>query len=150
LRNTIVMANVPRAMGAIESVVVADDNPAMTAVLKLALRLWGWEVIVANDGLAAIDAIRQSRPAIALIDIGLPGLNGLEVARVVRATAVAPRLMVAMSGYGEEQDRLRSCEAGFDRHLVKPVDPDVLRAIMMSARGQSSDEHADRPSGLSL
>jgi CheY-like chemotaxis protein len=80
LRNTIVMANVPRAMGAIESVVVADDNPAMTAVLKLALRLWGWEVIVANDGLAAIDAIRQSRPAIALIDIGLPGLNGLDAA----------------------------------------------------------------------
>src|SRR5262245_6850925 len=125
------MTNLPRAM---ERVVVADDNPAMTSVLKLALRLWGWEVIVAHDGLTAIEAIRRSRPIVALVDIGLPGLNGLEVARVIRATDVAPRLLVAMSGYGEEQDRLRSREAGFDRHLVKPVDPDDLRAMMLSAR----------------
>jgi len=142
------MANVPRAMERV--VVVADDNPAMTAVLKLALRLWGWEVVIANDGVAAVDAIRSARPAIALIDIGLPGLNGLEVARVVRAGNAAPRLMVALSGYGEEQDRLRSREAGFDKHLVKPVDPDVLRAIMAGVIGHGAAGHVNGRSGVCL
>src|SRR5436190_17233743 len=142
------MANVPRAMERV--VVVADDNPAMTAVLKLALRLWGWEVVIANDGVAAVDAIRSARPAIALIDIGLPGLNGLEVARVVRAGNAAPRLMVALSGYGEEQDRLRSREAGFDKHLVKPVDPDVLRAIMAGVVGHRAAGHVNGRSGVCL
>jgi CheY-like chemotaxis protein len=125
------MANLRRAM---ERVVVADDNPAMTSVLSLALRMWGFDVVVAHDGVAAIESIRKEHPAVALIDIGLPGLTGLEVARVVRATGAGPLLMVALSGYGEEQDRLRSREAGFDRHLVKPVDPEVLRQIVVSAR----------------
>jgi CheY-like chemotaxis protein len=138
------MANLPRAM---ERVVVADDNPAMTSVLSLALRMWGFDVVVAHDGLAAIESIRKEHPAVALIDIGLPGLNGLEVARVVRATGAAPRLLVALSGYGEEQDRMRSHEAGFDRHLVKPVDPEVLRQIMISARDASRTNAAR---GLSL
>jgi DNA-binding response OmpR family regulator len=137
-------------------VVVADDNPAMTSVLAMALRMWGWEVIVAYDGLAAITAIRKTQPSVAVVDIGLPGLNGLEVARIVRATDAAPRLLIALSGYGEEQDRQRSHEAGFDSHLVKPVDPDVLRKLMMSACRRDEDgdgndlaARADRPSGLS-
>ena len=138
------MANLPRAM---ERVVVADDNPAMTSVLSLALRMWGFDVVVAHDGLAAIESIRKEHPAVALIDIGLPGLTGLEVARVVRATGAAPRLMVALSGYGEEQDHLLSREAGFDRHLVKPVDPEVLRQIMLSARDASRTK---APPGLAL
>jgi len=136
-----------------ERVVVADDNPAMTSVLAMALRMWGWEVIVAHDGLAAITAVRKTCPLVAVIDIGLPGLNGLEVARIVRATDAAPRLLIALSGYGEEQDRQRSHEAGFDSHLVKPVDPDVLRKMMMSACRQDREGEAlarlDRPSGLS-
>jgi|SRR5690242_15412351 DNA-binding response OmpR family regulator len=136
-----------------ERVVVADDNPAMTSVLAMALRMWGWEVIVAHDGLAAITAVRKTCPLVAVIDIGLPGLNGLEVARIVRATDAAPRLLIALSGYGEEQDRQRSHEAGFDSHLVKPVDPDVLRKMMMSACRQDRDGEGlarlDRPSGLS-
>ena len=143
------MANLPLAM---ERVVVADDNPAMTSVLALALRMWGWEVIVAHDGLAAVTAIRKTRPMVAVVDIGLPGLNGLEVARVVRATDAAPRLLIALSGYGEEQDRHRSREAGFDSHLVKPVDPEVLRKLLLSACRADDDDVDDRldgPSGLS-
>jgi CheY-like chemotaxis protein len=147
LHTTDVMANLPPAM---ERVVVADDNPAMTAVLTLALRMWGWDVVVAHDGLGAVTAIRQTRPAIALIDIGLPGLNGHEVARAVRSIGAAPRLMVALSGYGEEQDRVRSREAGFDSHLVKPVDPEILRVTMMSARGAEVAAAAGTPSRLSL
>jgi CheY-like chemotaxis protein len=119
-----------------ERVVVADDNPAMTRALQIVLELWGWEVSVAHDGLAAIQAIRATRPAVGLIDIGLPDLNGLEVARVLHAEGLAPRLLVALSGYGEEGDRLRSREAGFDRHLVKPVDPEVLRGMLTPLSGK--------------
>jgi DNA-binding response OmpR family regulator len=120
-----------------ERVVVADDNPSMTRALKVVLELWGWEVSVAHDGLAAVEAIRAIRPAVALIDIGLPDLNGLEVARVLRAEGAAPPLLVALSGYGEEGDRRRSREAGFDQHLVKPVDPDILRAMLTPGGGQN-------------
>jgi DNA-binding response OmpR family regulator len=114
-------------------VVVADDNPSMTTALRLVLQLWGWEVIVAHDGMEALSSVREARPAVALIDIGLPRLDGLEVARLLRAGRAAPRLLVALSGYGEDRDRVRSHEAGFDRHLVKPIEPDVLRAVMASA-----------------
>ena len=141
------MAIFARAM---ESVVVADDNPAMTSVMTLALRLWGWDVIVAHDGVSAVDAIRRLRPAVALIDIGLPELNGLEVARLVRAEDAAPRLLVALSGYGEEKDYRRSREAGFDRHLVKPVDPARLRAMLMSVQAQRPEDPGGAPSRVSL
>src|SRR5688572_27386891 len=114
-----------------QRVVVADDNPAMTAALKVVLQIWGWDVLVAHDGMTAVEAIRDSRPALALIDIGLPDFDGLEVARAVRAQGAAPRLMIALSGYGEEHDLLASRQAGFDRHLVKPVDPELLRRTIM-------------------
>ena len=114
-------------------VVVADDNPSMTTALRLVLQFWGWEVIVAHDGMEALSSVREARPAVALIDIGLPRMDGLEVARLLRAGRAAPRLLVALSGYGEDRDRVRSHEAGFDRHLVKPIEPEVLRAVMASA-----------------
>lgn len=120
-----------------EHVVVADDNPSMTRALKVVLELWGWDVSVAHDGLAAVEMIRASHPAVALIDIGLPDLNGLEVARVLHAEGLAPPLLVALSGYGEEGDRRRSRQAGFHQHLVKPVDPETLRAMLTSVGGQS-------------
>jgi DNA-binding response OmpR family regulator len=120
-----------------ERVVVADDNPSMTRALQVVLELWGWEVSVAHDGMSAVESIRASRPAVALIDIGLPELSGLEVARLLRAEGAAPRLLVALSGYGEERDRRLSREAGFDRHLVKPVDPEILRATLTPFAGQN-------------
>jgi len=139
-----VVAKLPRAM---QRVVVADDNPAMTAALKVVLQIWGWDVLVAHDGLTAVQAICASRPALALIDIGLPDLDGLEVARVLRAQGAAPRLMVALSGYGEERDLLASRQAGFDRHLVKPVDPELLRKTIMpgASPGRSPRIDTARP-----
>ena len=121
-----------------QRVVVADDNPAMTAALKVVLQIWGWDVLVAHDGMTAVEAIRASRPALALIDIGLPDLDGLEVARVLRAQGAAPRLMIALSGYGEETDLLASRQAGFDRHLVKPVDPELLRRTIMPVASRAA------------
>ena len=130
------MAILPRAM---ERVVVADDNPAMTSVMTIALRMWGWDVVVAHDGFEAVDAIRRVRPAVGLIDIGLPEISGLEVARLVRTFEVAPRLLVALSGYGDEEDHLRSREAGFDHHLTKPADPDTLQGLITTwATGRAS------------
>jgi CheY-like chemotaxis protein len=126
-------------------VVVADDNPSMTGALKVILEIWGWEVVVAHDGMGAVTAIREARPAVGLIDIGLPRLDGLEVARLLRAEGVAPRLLVALSGYGEERDRRRSRQAGFDTHLVKPIEPEVLRTTLESVWGRVSSEHAPNP-----
>jgi two-component system CheB/CheR fusion protein len=103
----------------------------MTMALHTVLRRWGWDVIVAHDGLAAISAIRSARPTVALIDIGLPKLDGLEVARRIRADGSAPvSRLVALSGFGGTLDRDRSRQAGFDLHLVKPVEPDLLRAAL--------------------
>ena len=90
-----------------------------------------------------MEAIRASRPALALIDIGLPDLDGLEVARLLRAVGAVPSLMVALSGYGEERDLLASRQAGFDRHLVKPVDPEVLRRTIMPVAGQGRGPRDD-------
>lgn len=126
-------------------VVVADDNPSMTGALKVVLEIWGWEVIVAHDGMAAVTAVRETHPTAALIDIGLPKLDGLEVARLLRAEGAAPGLMVALSGYGEEGDRRRSRQAGFDTHLVKPIDPEVLRTTLASAGSRGSSEHGPGP-----
>ena len=111
------------------SVVVADDNREMTAAVGVFLRRCGWNVIAAHDGIAALEAIQQSQAPVALVDICLPKLDGLEVARRVRAAGTACRL-VAMSGFGEGGDRDRSLRAGFDVHLVKPIEPAVLQAAL--------------------
>jgi len=118
---------------AMDRVVVADDNPCMATALRVVLERWGWNVVVTYDGPSAVAAIREVCPAVALIDIGLPLLDGLGVARAVRGEAMAPLRLVALSGYGDERDRQLSRQAGFDHHLVKPIDPKVLRAAMTPA-----------------
>jgi DNA-binding response OmpR family regulator len=117
-----------------ERVVVAEDNPSMAMALQLLLKLWGWDVHVVSDGVAAVGAIRDVRPTVALIDLGLPKLDGLEVARQINSEETRRPLLVALSGYGEDHDLRRSLEAGFDQHLVKPVDPAVLRATLAAVR----------------
>jgi DNA-binding response OmpR family regulator len=121
--------------------VVADDNVAMVAALRIFLRRCGWEVIGAHDGLTALAAIQEACPPVALIDIGLPKLDGLELAQRVRAGGAVCRL-VAMSGFGTARDRDRSERAGFDLHLVKPIDPGVLRAALELAPPVSTSESA--------
>ncbi len=108
---------------------MADDSPGMTAALGRFLARFGWEVAAACDGLAALDLVRSLKPAVALIDIGLPKLDGLEVARRIRLEGLGCHL-VAMSGFGTEADRNRSLEAGFAIHLVKPIAPAVLSATL--------------------
>jgi CheY-like chemotaxis protein len=73
---------------------------------------------------------RAMLPEIVFLDLGLPKLNGLEVARRLRTSPIRPRLLVATTGFGREEDRRRTAEAGFDHHLVKPIDPQALRSLL--------------------
>jgi DNA-binding response OmpR family regulator len=94
------------------------------------IRLLGHEVEVAFDGPRALLTASKFKPTIALVDIGLPVMNGYELAKRLRGTAKSPLKLVAVTGYGEEANRAMSLEAGFDLHAVKPVELDSLRALL--------------------
>ena len=95
------------------------------------LKLLGHDVRIAHDGPAALEAARSFRPEFVLLDIGLPGMDGYEVATGSRQEeSCAGAVLIAVSGYGQEEDRRRSKEAGFDHHLVKPVDHDALLTLL--------------------
>jgi PAS domain S-box-containing protein len=110
-------------------VVVADDNRDAADSLQRILSLFGHEVRVAYDGLAAIRLAEEFRPRVAVLDIGMPGTNGYEVARALRERRIAPITLVALTGWGQESDRRLAMEAGFDYHLTKPVDPEALNRL---------------------
>jgi CheY-like chemotaxis protein len=96
-------------------------------MLRLLLTMSGHDVDEAADGPTAISKVGEARPDIALIDLGLPGLDGYEVAQRIRATESGqPVTLIAISGYGQREDRQRAIAAGFDAHLTKPVDPERL------------------------
>ncbi len=109
----------------------SDTRELLTSVLAHA----GHRVQAAADGLAALEAIRTLRPHVALVDIGLPGIDGYEVARRVRAEPGGRSIrLIAVTGYGRADDRQRALAAGFDEHLVKPLDPDVVLAVLEQVR----------------
>ena len=112
-------------------VLVIDDNPDLLELTCEALVLAGCEVKCASDGPSGLDMIGQHEFDVAFVDIGLPGIDGYELVRRVRESGRGPR-MVAMSGYGQERDRERALEAGFDLHLTKPV---TVGAILRASRG---------------
>jgi CheY-like chemotaxis protein len=111
-------------------VLVVEDNEDARETLKRMLELAGHHVRVAVDGAAALAAVRSAVPDVALIDIGLPQMDGYEVARRIRTTHEKRPLLVAITGYGLPEDRNRSREAGFDLHLVKPVDTATLAEVL--------------------
>jgi PAS domain S-box-containing protein len=112
-------------------ILVVDDNVDAATTLHVLLRSLGHETRVAHDGMAALDIAREFRPEVILLDIGMPGLDGYEVARRLRAMNHGETFrIVAITGWGQEADRTRSKEAGFDLHLVKPVEPSQLVDIV--------------------
>jgi CheY-like chemotaxis protein/nitrogen-specific signal transduction histidine kinase len=111
-------------------VLVVDDQADAARSLARLLKAWGHEVDVAHDGPAALEAARVHAPELVLLDIGLPGMDGHEVARRLRVNARNGLQLIALTGYGQEEDRSRSREAGFNDHLVKPVDTKELRRIL--------------------
>ena len=113
-----------------------DDNVDAAESLAMLLRLEGHEVRVAHDGAAALAAAEADPPDLAFLDIGMPGMDGYERGPAA-PPAARPRgrlLLVAMTGWGQEEDRRRTKEAGFDHHLVKPVEADALFRLLSACR----------------
>jgi signal transduction histidine kinase/DNA-binding response OmpR family regulator len=120
----------PRIGRALRILVVDDNRPAAES-LAMVLGLWGHQVEVAHDGPAALQAFRDHPQEVVLLDIGLPGMDGYAVARRLREQAGANKMvLIAVTGYGQEEDRRQAQLAGFDLHLVKPVDPTALRELL--------------------
>lgn len=115
-------------------VLVVDDNPDTVISCAKLLQLLGHQVQSASDGLSALKVAQDFQPQVLLLDIGLPGMNGYDVARELRSSGFQDALIVAISGYGQPDDRHRSEEAGFDVHLVKPIDQVALNAVLNRAR----------------
>jgi CheY-like chemotaxis protein len=116
-------------------VLVVDDNRDVADTTATILRLSGCDTHVAYDGHAGLEAVTRLQPDAVLLDIGLPGLDGYQVAERLRAQPMHRRtLVVAVSGYGQEEDRARSKAAGFDYHVVKPIDPAVITGLLGSLR----------------
>lgn len=118
-------------------ILVVDDNYDSATSLAGVLRLWGHEVRIAHDGPEAIAEAARFGAEVVLLDIGLPGLDGYEVARRLRAAAGGDRvLLVAVSGWGQDEDVRRSQAAGFDRHVVKPANLGALRVLLADPRAR--------------
>jgi len=113
-------------------VLVADDNADAAETLAVLLGLDGHEVRTAHDGLAALVVAQSFRPDIALLDIGMPQLNGFELAAAIRREAWGRHTrIIALTGWGQEEDKQQARSAGFDAHLTKPVDPEVLKSLLV-------------------
>lgn len=123
-----------RAAGRLRVLVVEDNHDAAEALTML-LELFGHDATVASDGSKALEAVRNSAFDIALVDIGLPGIDGYEVARRIRLIPKAnAMLLVALTGYGQDSDKQRALSAGFDEHLTKPVKIERLQALLNRPR----------------
>ena len=122
-------------------ILVADDNQDSATSLAMLLRIMGNETQTANDGLEALDMAAAFRPDVVLLDIGMPKLNGYEACRRIREQPWGEKaVLVALTGWGQVEDRRRSQAAGFNHHLVKPVDPATLEKLLasLSAVGNAS------------
>lgn len=111
-------------------ILVVDDNKDAADSLGMLLRMMGNEVRIAQDGLEAVEAAAAFQPEVVLLDIGLPKLNGYDAARRIRNERGDDVVLIAVTGWGQDEDRLRSKEAGFDHHLTKPVHESALQALL--------------------
>lgn len=119
-------------------VFVVDDNEDSSRSLARLLRMNGHDVRIALDGPSALAELAEFTPDVVLLDIGLPGMDGFEVARAIRRMPGGDQVtLVALTGYGQDDDRRRSREAGFNQHMIKPIDFDALEAIFTSLPGRS-------------
>ena len=112
-------------------IVVVEDDPDMRETMRLLLTLDGHDVRVAADGETGVTLVIADPPEVMFVDVGLPRIDGYALARQIRATEHGTRIvLIALTGYGQAADKRRAKEAGFDVHLVKPVDPVELRAVI--------------------
>jgi len=126
----------PRQLSGLR-VLVVDDNQDAAEMLSEALEMLGCETRTAHDGTEALRVANEFSPRLALLDIGLPVMDGYELARRLRASGGARMHLVAITGYGQESDRLRSAQAGFDEHMVKPVALSAVAALLERYRNEA-------------
>jgi len=120
---------------------VVDDNVDAAESMAMLLKLDGHDVRVAYDGLAALESALAFRPQAMLLDIGLPGLDGYEVARRLRRLDETKDLfLIALTGYGKTEDRIRALNSGFNYHITKPVDPGEVEMVIKNLTPDCSDE----------
>ncbi|HET7669650.1 MAG TPA: ATP-binding protein [Burkholderiales bacterium] len=124
----------PAAGGQPQTVLVIEDNPDARETLRMALELHKHKVLLAGDGPGGLALAERHRPSVAVVDIGLPGMSGHEVARLMRERLGTETLLIALTGFGGTAEEHRAREAGFDRHLTKPVDILELIAVIDPAR----------------
>jgi CheY-like chemotaxis protein len=136
--NTITGANEPAAAG--RRVLLVDDSIETAQAMSMLLEALGHVVRTTHDGSQALAVVADFRPDIVILDIGLPGMSGFELAQALRARSETKEaLLIALTGYGSDEDQQRSRDAGFDHHLVKPVQFDALEALIaQSFSGQGS------------
>jgi CheY-like chemotaxis protein len=116
-------------------VLIVDDNDDSAGSMAMLLQIYGHDARVVNDGPTCLDAACEFEPQTIVLDIGLPGMNGYEVARRLRELAqTRGAVLIALTGYGQPEDRRRALDAGFDHYLVKPVDPTDLAALIAAAK----------------
>jgi CheY-like chemotaxis protein len=119
-----------RGREAVRRVLIADACPDTVESAAWLLRLWGHDVRGVRTGREVLDAARAYRPDVILMELALPEVDGCEVARRLRKQGGPDVLLVAVTGYGDEKNRRRSREAGFDWHLIKPVEPEFLQRLL--------------------
>jgi DNA-binding response OmpR family regulator len=120
---------------------VVEDNVDAAQAVGEGMRLMGHQVTVVHDAAAAIDALVEIEADVGVVDIGLPGVDGYALARRIRSGTQSPNVfLVALTGYGQESYRARSREAGFDAHVVKPIDLESLRDLLNGVRSAAEPE----------
>jgi CheY-like chemotaxis protein len=118
-------------------VLVVEDDPESLQMMGALLTLWGYQPHLAPDGRVGLAQAEQERPDVVLLDLGLPGIDGFEVARRLRRMPEGERmLIVAVTAYRGEEHRRQASEAGFDKYLMKPVDIETLRLVLQQASSQ--------------
>ena len=137
-------ATAPPEASAGRLVLVVDDNVDAATGLAELLALWGFRTRVAHEGRAVVPAMREATPDVVLLDIGLPGIDGYDVAAMIRSESQWRHVrLIALTGYGQARDRERSREAGFDLHLVKPVDLEKLAVALGAAAPDDTSAQPD-------
>ena len=119
-------------------VLLVEDNPSTRKMVKIFLECYGINVLEASDGLEGIKEFKSHQPAVCVVDIGLPDCNGFEVAKQIRASGGQSPVLIALTGYGLPKDKELSSEAGFDFHLVKPVDPEELVKVITNVSNREA------------
>jgi DNA-binding response OmpR family regulator len=125
-----------------DQVLIVEDNEDSRELLAAILTQRGYRVSTAEDGQSGIDGALAQRPQVLLVDIGLPGIDGYGLAREVRSKLGDDVYLVALTGYGQPQDRSRAIDAGFDVHMTKPVDIDALERLLASRPPTPNPAHS--------